>query len=220
MRLFRTDALRATPLPAGGYEAESRHLRALLAAGAPVASVDIPTIYDGEPSHFRPVADTIAVGRALRGAADVAAERATAATAAGGAARMGAAARRRLAAAIAIGLALPALPAGRQRGSSWRVNGLGDGPEWLYQALDPHARNYAILLLRHHRRGARSPPPAALRRSGPRSASCWPAYLAGAALEVVKLFVERARPEEVLGARCCSRTAAPGRRSPRTRRVT
>jgi hypothetical protein len=27
------------------------------------------------------------------------------------------------------------------------VNGLGDGPEWLYQALDPHARNYVLLVL-------------------------------------------------------------------------
>jgi MFS family permease len=65
MRLFRTEALRAVPLPDGGYEAESRHLRALLGARRPVASVEIPTIYDGEPSHFRPVADTVAVGRAL-----------------------------------------------------------------------------------------------------------------------------------------------------------
>ena len=38
----------------GGYDAESRHLRALLAAGRRVGSVEIPTIYDGEPSHFRP----------------------------------------------------------------------------------------------------------------------------------------------------------------------
>ena len=24
------------------------------------------------------------------------------------------------------------------------VNGLGDGPEWIYHAFDPHARNYVI----------------------------------------------------------------------------
>ena len=65
MRLFRTDALREVPLPPGGYEAESRHLRGLVAAGTPIASVQIPTIYDGEPSHFRPLADTFAVARAL-----------------------------------------------------------------------------------------------------------------------------------------------------------
>ena len=68
MRLFRTDTLRAMPLPDGGFEAESRHLRSLLGAGRRVTSVEIPTIYDGEPSHFRPVADTVAVARALLGA--------------------------------------------------------------------------------------------------------------------------------------------------------
>ena len=51
MRLFRTEVLREVPLPEGGYEAESGHLRAVLAAGRFVASVEIPTIYDGEPSH-------------------------------------------------------------------------------------------------------------------------------------------------------------------------
>ena len=65
MRLFRTAALRDVALPEGGYEAESRHLRALLAAGRPVASVDIPTIYEGEPSHYRPLADSARVARAL-----------------------------------------------------------------------------------------------------------------------------------------------------------
>ena len=34
-------------------------------SGRRVASVDIPTIYDGEPSGFRPLADTLAVVRAL-----------------------------------------------------------------------------------------------------------------------------------------------------------
>ena len=53
------------PLPDGGYEAENRHLRALVKAGRAIDSVEIPTIYDGEPSHYRPVVDTVRVGRAL-----------------------------------------------------------------------------------------------------------------------------------------------------------
>ena len=79
------------------------------------------------------------------------------------------------------------------------INGLGDGPEWLYQALDPHSRNYLLLLTLTAVAAA-----AALRR--PRYvlvaalAVVLAAYVAGAALEVVKLFIERARPEEVLGA--------------------
>jgi Major Facilitator Superfamily len=67
MRLFRTDCLRAVPMPAGGYESESIHLRALLKARRRVASVSIPTIYEGEPSHVRPLADTVRVARALLG---------------------------------------------------------------------------------------------------------------------------------------------------------
>ena len=65
MRLFRADALRGVPLPDGGYDAESHHLRALLADGRTVGSVEVPTIYDGEPSHFRPFADSMAVLHAL-----------------------------------------------------------------------------------------------------------------------------------------------------------
>ena len=37
----------------------------MVAARRPIASVQIPTIYDGEPSHFRPLADTFAAARAL-----------------------------------------------------------------------------------------------------------------------------------------------------------
>ena len=79
------------------------------------------------------------------------------------------------------------------------VNGFGDGPNWLYQALDPHTRNYIILLTTTVVGGA-----IVLRRPryvlGAALAVVLGAYLAGAAIEVVKLFVDRARPEEVLGA--------------------
>jgi membrane-associated phospholipid phosphatase len=192
MRLFRTDALRSAPPVRGGYEAESRHLRALLAAGRRVGRVEVPTIYDGEPSHFRPLADTVRVGRALfasagdRGAAAVPALRDRSL-------RVGAA----MAGALAVAAALPALQPLDDR-LFLAVNGLGDGPEWLYQALDPHTRNYlllfaaAVLATAVTRRRARFVVGAAI-------AVVLGGYLAGAALEVLKLFVERARPEELLG---------------------
>jgi membrane-associated phospholipid phosphatase/MFS family permease len=183
MRLFRTDALRAVPLPAGGYDAESRHLRALLAARRPIASVEIPTIYDGEPSHFAAVGDTLRVARAL-----------LAPRGGGHGLRLAAA----LAATFAVAALLPLLqPLDNELYLA--VNGLGDGPEWLYQALDPHGRNYALIFA-----GTLAAAAATLRRAryviGAALALLAAGYLAGAALELVKLFIERARPEEVLGA--------------------
>jgi membrane-associated phospholipid phosphatase len=200
MRLFRAAVLRDQPLPAGGYEAESRHLRALLGAGRRVASVEIPTIYDGEPSHFRPVVDTLRVGRALAvsGRAGSPAPGGTAADALAvlraWTPRLGAL----LLAAIALGLALPLFQP-LDNALFLALNGLGDGPEWLYQALDPHARNYVLLVALTLVAAT-----VALRRPrhvlGAALGVVLAAYLAGAAIEIVKLFVERARPEEVLGA--------------------
>ena len=199
MRLFRVDALAEVPFADGGYEAESRHLRALLKAGRPVATVEIPTIYDGEPSHYRAVADTARVGRALL------LPRRRRAARTGGAAEAFAVLRDwtpRLAAlvlgAIALGAAMPVVqPLDNQL--MLAVNGLGDGPEWLYQALDPHTRNYLILTAVTLVSAA-----VYLRRVrhvvGAVLAVLLAAYVAGAALEVIKLFIERARPEEVLGA--------------------
>jgi membrane-associated phospholipid phosphatase/MFS family permease len=204
MRLFRTAVLREHPLPPGGYEAESRHLRSLLGARRSVASVEIPTIYDGEPSHYRTVADTLRVGRAL--AARPALQAATsAATGARGTAadalavlrawmpRLGAV----VLAAIALGLAMPLFQP-LDNTVFLAVNGLGDGPDWLYQALDPHARNYVILTITTLVVAA-----VLLRRPryvlGAVLGVVLAAYVAGAAIELVKLFVERPRPEEVLG---------------------
>ena len=201
MRLFRTAALRAVPLPAGGYEAESRHLRALLASGRQVSSVEIPTIYEGEPSGFRPLADTARVARALTAAPAGAAGVAGVGSAADALAvlrQWGPRLAASLLAAIALGLALPLFQP-IDNGLFHAVNGLGDGPEWLYQALDPHTRNYILLLTTTIVGGA-----VFLRRPryvlGAALGVVLAAYLAGAAIEVVKLFVERARPEEVLGA--------------------
>jgi membrane-associated phospholipid phosphatase/MFS family permease len=193
MRLFRTDALREVPLPPGGYEAESRHLRGLVAAGRPIASVQIPTIYDGEPSHFRPLADTFAVARALL--APPPAEHLS-----GGFAVLrewGPRLAGAMVAVLAIGAALPALqPLDNELFLA--INGLGDGPEWVYQTFDPHGRNYAILVLTAAIASA-----IVLRRAryavGTAIAVVLAALLADAAWELVKLFIERARPEEVLG---------------------
>ena len=198
MRLFRIEALHEVPLPEGGYDAESQHLRAVLASGQRVAAVEIPTIYDGEPSGFRPLADTLAVARALvappRAAEEPAADReGRFAVLHEWSPRLAA----MLGGTIAIGLALPALQP-LDNATFLAINGLGDGPEWLYQALDPHARNYALLLLVAVIGSA-----VGFRRAryalGAGLAILLAGYLAGAALEVVKLFVERARPEEVLG---------------------
>jgi MFS family permease/membrane-associated phospholipid phosphatase len=197
MRLFRSEALRAVPPVEGGYEAESRHLRALLASGRSVASVEIPTIYDGEPSHFRPLADTVRVGRALIAPT----ARAAPADSAADALAVLRAWTLRLAAlllaVIALGAAMPVFQP-LDNALELAINGLGDGPEWLYQALDPHTRNYLLLTATTAIAAA-----IALRRPrhvlGAVLGVVLAAYLAGAALEVVKLFVERARPEEVLG---------------------
>ena len=197
MRLFRTEALREVPLGNGGYEAESRHLRALLARGHAVASVEIPTIYDGEPSHYRPLADTVRVARALGAAPQRTESR-------GSAAEAFAVLRAwmpRLAAlvlaAIALGAALPIFQP-LDNSLYLAINGLGDGPEWLYKAVDPHTRNYILLTLTTAITAA-----IVLRRPrhvvGAVLAVVLGAYFAGVALEIVKLFIERARPEEVLG---------------------
>jgi membrane-associated phospholipid phosphatase/MFS family permease len=197
MRLFRSDILTALPLPEGGYDAESRHLRGLVKSGRELESVEIPTVYDGEPSHYRPIVDTARVARALMAPARSAAS-------AGGAheafavlrawtPRLGAL----ILAVIALGAAMPVVQP-LDNTLMLAINGLGDGPEWLYQALDPHTRNYILLLFATVVAAAVS-----LRRPryvlGAALGVVLAGYLAGAALEVVKLFIERARPEEVLG---------------------
>ncbi len=202
MRLFRTEMLRDVPPPEGGYDAESRHLRSLLAAGSSIASVEIPTIYNGEPSHFDPVRDTLRVGRALVGrrarTQERAPERSTAADAIAVIRQWGPRLAASVLAAIALGAAMPAVQP-LDNALFLTINGLGDGPGWLYDALDPHTRNYIVLMTVTVIAAA-----LALRRPryvlGAALGVLLGAYLAGAAIEVVKLFVERARPEEVLGA--------------------
>jgi membrane-associated phospholipid phosphatase len=202
MRLYRSRVLRDLPLPEGGYDAESRHLRSLLSAGRTLTSVEVPTVYDGEPSHFRPVRDTLRVTRALALRTAPTGERTAEA---GGAADVvdvlrlwGPRLAASLLAAIALGAALTVFQP-LDNALFLAVNGLGDGPEWLYQALDPHTRNYLLLFTLTIAASA-----IVLRRPryvlGAALGVVLAAYLAGAAIEVVKLFVERARPEEVIGA--------------------
>ena len=200
MRLYWLEALRATPPPPGGYEAESVHLRALLAAGYRVESVEIPTLYEGEPSHFRPLVDTRRVARALL-APQPTRESPPALEPARAVFAFLRSSWPRLVLPILGALAVaPLLPALQPLDSAAfsAVNGLGDGPELLYQVFDPHTRNYLVIslaalvvaALRHWR----------LRYVlGTTLALLLGAYLSGAGLELVKLFVERARPEEILG---------------------
>ena len=66
MRLLRGRAL-ALSIPGDGYEAESRHLKALLVRDVDVAWVPIPAIYGDERSEFRSFRDSARVLGALLG---------------------------------------------------------------------------------------------------------------------------------------------------------
>jgi membrane-associated phospholipid phosphatase len=66
MRVLRGRAL-ALPISGDGYEAESRHLKALLVRDVDVAWVPIPAIYGDERSEFRSIRDSARVVAALIG---------------------------------------------------------------------------------------------------------------------------------------------------------
>ncbi len=74
-------------------------------------------------------------------------------------------------AVIALGAAMPVVQP-LDNTLMLAVNGLGDGPEWLYQALDPHTRNYILLLAGDGDRGGGEPPPRRGTCSALRSAWC------------------------------------------------
>jgi membrane-associated phospholipid phosphatase/predicted MFS family arabinose efflux permease len=200
MRLFRTDALRAVRPPDGRYEAETRHLKGLIRSGRRVAWVPMAAIYDGEPSSFRPVVDTLRVARAVLGPARSRAVPASdAGTTVGDVVRV-------WTPRIALGMVLawtvaaafPLLASADER-LFLAINGLGDGPEWLYQALDPHSRNYLLLAA-----AATLAVLAATRRfryaGGALLAMAFAGVFADLVLEVIQLGVDRPRPEEALGA--------------------
>jgi len=208
MRLYRREALARVPLPAGGYDVETAHLRALVEDGRRVAWVPIPTIYNGEPSGFRTLADS---GRILRAIARAPQRRGTPARVPApvpAAARAGELASHlalwgpRLAASVAVGwLVFALLPLLQPLDNRLflAVNHLGNGPDWLYRAVDPHMRNYALITL------------AAFAAAGVTHRSVRFAVGAGVAvfvagvfsnlvMQVVRLWGDRPRPEEVLGA--------------------
>jgi membrane-associated phospholipid phosphatase len=76
------------------------------------------------------------------------------------------------------------------------VNHLGAGPEWLYEALDPHSRNYFLL-------GLTAAVVAAITRTRATLAVAFAVLFAGVfsdiLVQAVYLLYDRPRPEEILG---------------------
>ena len=201
MRLVRASALRDVPPPTGRYEAETLHLKALLRDGRSVAWVSMPAIYEGEPSSFRPVADTLRVARAvLAPAPRREAETSVRPTGALRATAVAWAPRIALAMLLAwiVAAALPLL-GGLDERLFLAVNGLGDGPEWLYRALDPHSRNY-LLLAGAATLGVLVSTRRLRYAGGALLAMALAGVFADLVLEIVQLAVDRPRPEEALGA--------------------
>jgi membrane-associated phospholipid phosphatase len=196
MRLFRADALRAVEPPPGRYEAETRHLKALIRSGREVGWVPMPAIYDGEPSSFRSLRDSARVFGAIVGRAtpgEIAPASALVGVARGWAPRLALG----VLLAWAVAAAMPLLGPLDER-LFLAINGLGDGPEWLYQALDPHSRNYLLLAA-----AATVAVAAGSRRLrftlGALLAMVFAGVFADLVLEVIQLAVNRPRPEEALG---------------------
>ncbi len=200
MRLFRADALRAVQPPPGRYEAETRHLKALLRSGHEVGWVPMQTIYGGEPSSFRAMTDSTKVMRAILTHPRLAEESPRAATSSLTEVTREWAPRILLGMLLAwaVAIAFPLLGPLDER-LFLAINGLGDGPEWLYQALDPHSRNYMLLAV-----AAALAVLAGTRRlryaGGALLAMVFAAVFADLVLEVIQLGVNRPRPEEALGA--------------------
>jgi membrane-associated phospholipid phosphatase/MFS family permease len=198
MRLIRTEVLVRFPFPTGRYESESRHLKAMARGGARIERIAMPAIYDGEPSDFRPLGDTVRVARAIVAHPEPAAQLP-------GRGALVSYARiwsPRLAAVTLLGLlagALLPLLQGVDGRLFLAINGLGDGPEVLYEALDPHSRNYALLAALVLVAGV------ALGRRwrhavGGLLALVLAAFAADLILEVIQIAFDRPRPEEALGA--------------------
>jgi membrane-associated phospholipid phosphatase len=196
MRLFRAEALRAVEPPPGRYEAETRHLKALIRGGHGVSWVPMPAIYGGEPSSFRTVRDSLRVLRAIvaRPLTDDPAPTSLASALREWAPRIGLG----MLLAWAVAAAMPLLgPLDEELFLA--INALGDGPEWLYQALDPHSRNYLLLAA-----AATLAVLAATRRlryaGGALLAMAFAGVVSDLVLEVIQLGYNRPRPEEALGA--------------------
>jgi membrane-associated phospholipid phosphatase/predicted MFS family arabinose efflux permease len=198
MRLFRAEALRAVQPPPGRYEAETRHLKALIRGGHDVDWVVMPAIYGGEPSSFRALPDGLRVLRAIVAPSRSAVRTAPASALAGVVREWSPRIGLGMLLAWAVAAAFPLL-APLDEGLFLAINHLGDGPEWLYQALDPHSRNYLLLAAAATvavLAGTRS-----LRfAGGALLAMTFAGVFSDLVLEVVQLGVDRPRPEEALGA--------------------
>jgi predicted MFS family arabinose efflux permease len=194
MRLFRASALRDVPHPAGRYEAETRHLKALIRSGREIAWAPMPAVYAGEASSFRAVVDTLRVLRAVFAPAVTRPASSVRGVVGEWLPRIG----HTMLLAWAVAAALPVL-GGLDEQLFLAVNGLGDGPEWLYQALDPHGRNYmllaavASLAVLFSSRSLRF-------AAGATIAMLFAGVFADLVMQVVQLAIDRPRPEEALGA--------------------
>jgi membrane-associated phospholipid phosphatase len=95
-------------------------------------------------------------------------------------------------------LGVLAAQTGAHRADEWlyrSINGLGPGPEWLWSLLDPHTRNYLVLIVLALGAAAltnlRSIPATFARVLGS-------ALLAWVLLEAVYAVYDRPRPEEIV----------------------
>jgi membrane-associated phospholipid phosphatase len=170
----------AVALPsAGGIVAVTGSYRGLLAMGGAAVVAAIPLSRAEAPRRAR--LEPLPHRSALRGVVRVWAPRLALVTLA----------------IIAIGLALPTFQGADERAFR-AVNSLGQGPDWIYQALDPHSRNYALLLL------LAAAAALAFRRARYVLGAAVTIVLAGfasdAVLEVGQILFDRPRPEEALGA--------------------
>ncbi|HEV3000543.1 MAG TPA: phosphatase PAP2 family protein, partial [Solirubrobacteraceae bacterium] len=170
----------AVALPsAGGIVAATGSYRGLLGMGAAAVLAAVPL--SRAEARRRPRLDPLPHRSALRGVVRAWAPRLS----------LG------VLGVIAVGLALPALQGADERAFR-AVNALGMGPEWLYQALDPHSRNYALLTLLAVLAGL------ATRRAryalGAALTIVFAAFASDAVLEIGQILFDRPRPEEALGA--------------------
>jgi membrane-associated phospholipid phosphatase/MFS family permease len=196
MRLYRAEALSRVPLPPGRYEAETAHLKSAVRAGLDFAWVPIPAIYNGATSSFRPFSDSARVLRAILGDSTERRSRSDVGRIAwvefgrDWAVALGVL----IAATMTVGVLLT-LVAPLDERLFLAVNSLGDGPEWLYRAIDPHTRNYVLLALLAVGAASLVRP---RRLLGAALAVLVAAFLSDLLLQAVYLVLDRPRPAEVL----------------------
>ena len=175
----RAIALAAALPGAGGLIAVAGSYRALLGMGAASVLAVIP-LSRAERSERRPRLAPLPHRSALRGVVRAWAPRLA----------LG------VLAVLAIGLLLPTFQGTDER-LFREVQALGHGPGWIYETLDPHSRNYAILVLIAAVVGL------TMRRArfvlGAALTLVFAAFASDAVLEIGQILFDRPRPEETLG---------------------